>query len=71
MTLDAYGTGTSFPATVTTVDSAETVVNGTPSYMVTLHFTNPDGRIKDGMTGSVHLVTAEHDNVVEVPSGWW
>lgn len=68
VTLDAYGTGTIFPATVATIDSAETTVNGTPAYKVTLYFTNPDSRIKDGMTGSVHLITAEHDNVVEVPS---
>ncbi len=68
VTLDAYGTGTTFPATVTTVDSAETMVNGSAAYKITLHFTAPDGRIKDGMTGSVHIITAEHDNVVEVPS---
>ncbi len=68
VTLDAYGTGTVFGATVTTVDSAETVVNGTPAYKVTLYFTAPDSRIKDGMTGSVHIITAEHDNVVEIPS---
>ena len=41
VTLDAYGTGTIFPATVATIDSAETTVNGTPAYKVTLYFTNP------------------------------
>jgi RND family efflux transporter MFP subunit len=66
--IDAYGTGTVFPATITTVDSAETIVNGTPAYKVTLHFANSDSRIKGGMTGSVHIITGEHDNVVEVPS---
>jgi multidrug efflux pump subunit AcrA (membrane-fusion protein) len=35
---------------------------------VTLHFTNADQRIRAGMTAAVHIVTAEHDNVVEVPS---
>jgi HlyD family secretion protein len=68
VTLDAFGTGTAFPATVTTVDAAETQVNGSAAYMVTLHFAKPDNRIKDGMTGNVHIVEAEHDNVVEVPS---
>jgi hypothetical protein len=68
VTLDAFGTGTTFPATVTTMDAAETQVNGSAAYMVTLHFANPDSRIKDGMTGNVHIVEAEHDNVVEVPS---
>ncbi len=68
VTLDAFGTGTIFPATVTTVDAAQTQVNGSAAYLVTLHFTNPNGQIKDGMTGNVHIVEAEHDNVVEVPS---
>jgi len=69
VTLDAFGTATTFPATVTTVDSAETQVNGVPSYLVTLHFTQPEPQVKDGMTGNVHIVLAEDDNVITVPSG--
>lgn len=69
VTLDAFGTGMAFPATVTTVDSAETEVNGVPSYLVTLHFTDPEPQVKDGMTGNVHIVLAEDDNVIAVPSG--
>lgn len=68
VTLDAFGTGTTFPATVTTVDAAESQVNGAPAYMVTLHFTNPSAQIKDGMTGNVHIIEAEHDNVIAVPN---
>lgn len=68
ITLDAFGTGMQFPATVTTIDNAETQVNGTPAYLVTLHFTNPEPQVKDGMTGNVQIILAEHDNVIEVPS---
>jgi HlyD family secretion protein len=68
VTLDAYGTGTTFPATVAAVDNAETTVNGTPAYGVTLYFTNPDARIKAGMTANADIITAEHDGVLEVPS---
>ncbi len=68
VTLDAFGTGTTFPTTVTTIDSAETQVNGTPSYLITLHFTNSEPQVKDGMTGNVHIVLAEDDNVIVVPS---
>ncbi len=68
ITLDAFGTGTTFPATITTIASTETQVSGSNAYEVTLHFTNPDKRIKDGMTGNVHIIVGEHDNVVEVPT---
>ncbi len=68
VTLDAYGTKTVFPATVTTVGAGQTAVNGAPSYKVTLHFTNPDSRVKDGMSANVHIVTAESADVLEVPT---
>ena len=68
VTLDAFGIGTAFPATVTAIDSAETQVNGTPSYLVTLYFTNAEPQVKDGMTGNVHVILAEADNVVTVPT---
>ncbi len=68
VTLDAFGTGMTFPATVSIVDAAQTQVNGTAAYMVTLHFTNPNSQIKDGMTGNVHIIEEEHDNVIAVPS---
>jgi HlyD family secretion protein len=69
VTLDAFGTNMAFPATVTTVDNSQTTAtDGTPAYEVTLHFTNPSSAIKDGMTGQVSITTAEHDNVIEVPS---
>jgi RND family efflux transporter MFP subunit len=68
VTLDAFGTGTAFPATVGTVDAAQTQVNGAAAYMVTLHFTDPNGQIKDGMTGNVHIIEAQHNDVIAVPS---
>jgi HlyD family secretion protein len=68
VTLDAYGTGTVFPATVATIDAAQTEVNGSNAYLVTLYFKNADARIKDGMTGNVSIIAAEHDNVIEVPT---
>lgn len=68
VTLDAYGTGVSFPATVTSIASAETKVNGAPAYEVTIHFTKNDERIKDGMTGSARITAASRSNVLEVPN---
>ena len=68
ITLDAYGDTTTFSAQVNAVDTSETLVNGSPTYHVTLYFTEPDKRILAGMTGDVHVVGIEHDNVVEIPS---
>lgn len=68
ITLDAFSASTTFPATVTTVDDTQTQVNGTPAYLVTLHFTTAEPQLKDGMTGNAHIILAEDDNVIEVPS---
>ncbi len=68
VTLDAYGGSTLFGAKVTTIDLAQTQVNGAPAYKVTLYFTNPDPRIRSGMTANVLIRAAEHDNVLKVPS---
>jgi HlyD family secretion protein len=68
VTLDAYGDGAQFPAQVTAVDTAETTFNGSPAYHVTLYFTQPDSRIRSGMTGNVLITASEKNNVVEVPS---
>jgi HlyD family secretion protein len=66
--LDAYGDGIKFSAKVSAIDTAQTIVNGSPAYHVTLYFAQPDARILAGMTGNVFIVTEEHDNVIEVPS---
>ena len=68
ITLDAFGTGEIFPATVTAVDDTQTQANGAPAYLVTLYFSQPESQVKDGMTGNVRIILAEHDNVLEVPS---
>jgi len=68
ITLDAYGTDVIFPAIVTTIDTSKTTVNGVPAYKATLHFVSPDSRVKDGMTANVHIIDAERDNVLEIPS---
>jgi RND family efflux transporter MFP subunit len=68
VTLDAYGNKVIFPATVTTIDAAGTEVNGSLAYKVTLHFVKSDDRIKADMTANVNIVTAEHDNAIEIPN---
>jgi len=66
-TLDAYGAYVNFPEQVTAIDPAETVLEGVPTYKVTLQFVSPDSRIKSGMTSNLEILTHEVDNVLEVP----
>ncbi len=68
VTLDAYGPAIEFPATVTTIDPGQTVINGVNTYKITLQFTKNDPRIKDGMSGNVSIIVAEKDGVVAVPA---
>ncbi|MDE2079571.1 MAG: efflux RND transporter periplasmic adaptor subunit [Patescibacteria group bacterium] len=67
VTLDAYGTGVSFPATVASIDSVETTADGTGAYKTVLQFAGDDPRIKSGLTARAMIKTAEHDGVVFVP----
>lgn len=67
ITLDAYGEDTQFPAHVIAIDPAETVVEGVPTYKVTLQFDSKDDRIRSGMTANIDIVVDSKTNVVGVP----
>jgi HlyD family secretion protein len=67
VTLDAYGTGTNFDASVTTVDPAATSQTGSPSYQVTLHFKTLDERIKSGLTANVTVSSGTRTDVIAIP----
>ena len=66
VTLDAYGTGVSFDVVVGSIDPGQTIINGVPTYKVTLQFTKEDPRIKIGMTANIDMITGKADNVVLV-----
>ncbi len=66
-TLDAYGSYVDFPAQVAMVDPAETVLEGVPTYKVTLRFLNADPRIRSGMTANLEILTHEIDGVLNIP----
>jgi HlyD family secretion protein len=67
-TLDAYGPDTNFEAKVTAIDPAETVLQGVPTYKVTLMFDQNDPRIRSGMTANLEILTHQADNVLSIPS---
>jgi len=67
ITLDAYGNEIEFNATVISVEPAETVIEGIPTYKVKLQFDEQDDRIKSGMTANIDILTAKKDDVVIIP----
>lgn len=67
-TLDAYGDSATFDMAVIKIDPAATVIDGVPTYKVTLKFTNQDDRIRSGMTANLDILTAEREGVLLVPA---
>jgi RND family efflux transporter MFP subunit len=67
ITLDAFGNNTVFPATIISIDSATSIVNGISVYNAKLKFDNSDDRIKPGMTANISLISGTHKNVLTVP----
>ena len=67
VTLDAYGSDTFFNASVIKIDPAEIVIDGVPTYKVTLQFAAVDPRIRSGMTANLTIVTATKANAITIP----
>ncbi len=68
-TLDAYGPTVNFPAKVVSINPAQTMKDGVPTYKTTLLFTRNDPRIKSGMTANVTIVTGVLKNAIVIPRG--
>ncbi len=68
ITLDAYGSEVVFTGKVVLIDPAETIVEGVPTYKVTLQFDTTDPRVKSGMTANINLVTNSKTNVIVLPT---
>jgi len=66
-TLDAYGSRVDFPAKVISIDPAETILEGVPTFKVTLTFLQNDDRIRSGMTANLEILTHEKTGVLAVP----
>ncbi len=67
VSLDAYGNNVNFPATIFSVDSAPTIINGISAYGARLKFDNLDARIKSGMTANISMISDTHANVLAIP----
>lgn len=70
VTLDAYNSNfmdVAFTATVTAIDPAEIIIDGVPTYKITLQFEKLTEGIKPGMTANLDITTASHNNVITIP----
>lgn len=67
VTLDAYGSGHTYAATVVSVDHAPTIQNNIPAYKATLQFAQSDPTITSGLSANVTIAAAEKDNVLVIP----
>jgi RND family efflux transporter MFP subunit len=67
ITLDAYGDEEEFHASVISIEPAETLVEGIPTYKVKLQFDGQDERIKSGMTANIDILTAKKEDVITIP----
>ena len=67
VTLDAYGSDVIFEAKVRSIDPAETLIDGVPTYKTTFQFMSPDDRIKSGMTANIDILTEERVNILAIP----
>lgn len=69
VTLDAYGSEVPFGAKVVSIDPAETIKDGVPTYRALLQFDTNDSRIRSGMTANIVVTTAQKSGVVSIPQG--
>lgn len=69
ITLDAYGEEIEFGARVVSIDPADTIKDGVPTYRAVLQFSKADKRIKSGMTANIIITTETKENVIAVPRG--
>ncbi|MEK7662388.1 MAG: efflux RND transporter periplasmic adaptor subunit, partial [Patescibacteria group bacterium] len=67
VTLDAYGNDIVFGTIVSSIDPAETVIDGISTYKTTLQFKIPDARIRSGMTANTDIEGERRSNVLFLP----
>jgi HlyD family secretion protein len=66
LTLDAYG-DEKFDGRIIKINPAEKIVEGVPTYKITLQFDKDDARIKSGLTANIDILTDKRENIVIVP----
>lgn len=67
ISLDAYGKDVIFPGKITSINPAETIVDGVPVYETKVGFVNKDVRIRSGMTATATIIVAQKNEVLILP----
>jgi HlyD family secretion protein len=67
VTLDAYGQDIEFAGMVASINQTETLVDGVATYQATFAFTQPDVRIKSGMTANITVHADKREGVLAIP----
>jgi RND family efflux transporter MFP subunit len=70
ITLDAYGEDVIFNGILTTINPAETIVDGVPVYEGTVLFNEQDDRIRSGMTATIKMIIGERSDVLMIPANY-
>ena len=68
--LDAYGKDVVFPGKITSINPAETIIDGVPVYETKVSFAKADDRIRSGMTATATIIAQQKNNVVMVPAAY-
>jgi len=68
VTLDAYGDDVIFKAIVVSIDPAETVIEGVPTYKTTFKILSNENNIKPGMTANINILTNKKTNIITIPA---
>ncbi|MEI8224160.1 MAG: efflux RND transporter periplasmic adaptor subunit [bacterium] len=68
--LDAYGKDVVFPGKITSINPAETIVDGVPVYETKVSFAKADDRIRSGMTATATIIAQQKNNVVTIPASY-
>jgi HlyD family secretion protein len=67
ITFDAFPNNT-YNGNVVYIDPGETIVDGVPTYKVTINFTDEiSNDVRSGLTANLKIKTAEKENVIKIP----
>lgn len=68
--LDAYGNDAVFTGKITSINPAETIIDGVPVYETKVSFVKADDRIRSGMTATATIVAQQKKAVVMIPAAY-